>query len=77
MKRSSSKFAQAIGTFLMAIALSNTTINAQPAQPQSAAEYLESGINLSEQNEFVDAIKAYSQAIELDPNNALTYYNRD
>ncbi|MDJ0589713.1 MAG: tetratricopeptide repeat protein [Pleurocapsa sp. MO_226.B13] len=76
MKRSSSKFAQVIGTLLVAIALETSAINAQPAQPQSAAEYLESGINLSEQNKFVDAIKAYSQAIELNPDNALIYYNR-
>ena len=76
MNRLSSKFTKVIGTFFVAIALGNSAFNPQLAIAQSAAEYLESGINLSEQNEFVDAIEAYSQAIELDPDNALTYYNR-
>ena len=76
MKRLSSQFTKAIGTFFIAIALGNSAFNPQLAIAQSAAEYVESGINLSEQNEFVDAIEAYSQSIELDPDNALTYYNR-
>ena len=70
-----SKFSLIIGAFLISIALDTSVINAQP-QPQSAEEYLEQGINLSEQNEFVDAIVAYTKAIELDPDNAIVYYNR-
>ena len=76
MKSSSSKFTQIIGAFLITIALETTGINAQPVQPKSAEAYLERGINLSEQNEFIDAIEAYTQALELDPDNALAYYNR-
>ena len=76
MKSSSPKFTQIIGAFLITIALETTPINAQPAQPQTAQEYFERGINLSEQNEFVAAIEAYTQAIDLDPDNALAYYNR-
>ena len=70
-----SKFSLIIGAFLMVIALDNPLINAQ-AQTQSAEEYLEQGINLSEQNEFVDAIAAYTKAIKVDPNNPIIYYNR-
>ena len=70
------KFTQIIAALLMTIALETTAINAQPLQPNSSAEYIELGINLSERNEFFDAIKAYTQAINLDPNNALAYYNR-
>ena len=75
MSKSPSKFSLIIGALLMAIALETASLNAQP-QPQSATEYLEQGINLSEKNEFVDAIAAYTQAIELDPDNAIIYYNR-
>ena len=70
------KLAQIIGAFLITIALETISLNAQPVQSQSAEEYLERGLNLSEQNEFVEAIEAYSQAIDLDPDNALAYYNR-
>ena len=75
MSKSSAKFSLIVGAFLIAIALEPASINAQP-QSQSAEEYLEQGMNLSEQNEFVDAIAAYTQAIELDPDNAIVYYNR-
>ncbi|MDJ0691941.1 MAG: tetratricopeptide repeat protein [Xenococcaceae cyanobacterium MO_188.B32] len=70
------KLTQIIGAFLITIALETIPLNAQPVQSQSAEEYLERGLNLSEQNEFVEAVEAYSQAIDLDPDNALAYYNR-
>ena len=76
MKSSPSKFSKIISAFLLAIALETTAINAQPEQPKSAQEHLERGINLSEQNEFFTAIEAYTQAIDLEPDNALAYYNR-
>lgn len=75
MQKLASKFSLIIGVFLIAIALETASLKAQP-QPQSAAEYLEQGLNLSEQNEFVEAIAAYSQALKLDPDNAIIYYNR-
>ena len=76
MKNLSGKITQIMGAFLIISSLGTISINAQPIQPKSAEEYLERGINLSEQDEFADAIEAYTQAIALDQNNALAYYNR-
>ncbi|MGK7896378.1 MAG: tetratricopeptide repeat protein [Xenococcus sp. (in: cyanobacteria)] len=70
------KFTKIIGAFLIAIALSTTPLNAQPIEASTSEEYLDRGINLSEQDEFTAAITAYTQAIKLDPDNALAYYNR-
>ena len=70
------KFTKVIGAFLIAIALSNNPINAQPKELETTAEYLDRGISLSEQDEFGAAIEAYTQAIKVDPANALAYYNR-
>ena len=76
MKHLPVKLIQIFGAFLITIALPTTSLKAQPVKPNSAESYLEQGINLSEQNEFVNAIEAYTQAIKLNPNNALAYYNR-
>ncbi len=76
MKSLSLKLTPIIGAFLITIALETIPLNAQPVQSQSAKEYLERGLNLSEQNEFVEAIEAYTQAINLNPDNAIAYYNR-
>ena len=70
------KITKVIGALLIAIALSSSPINAQPREPKTTEEYLNRGISLSEQDEFVAAIEAYTQAIKLDPANALAYYNR-
>ena len=76
MKSLSGKIIQIIGALSIAIALESIPVNAQSVEPNSAETYLERGLNLSEQNEFVDAIAEYSQAIAIEPNNALAYYNR-
>ncbi|ELS04003.1 ABC-type branched-chain amino acid transport system, periplasmic component [Xenococcus sp. PCC 7305] len=65
----------------MAIAVSTTPLNAQQTELkttelETTEEYLDRGISLSEQDEFEEAIAAYTQAIQLDPTNALAYYNR-
>ena len=70
------KLTKIVGILLIAIALSTTSLNAQPPKASTSEEYLDRGINLSEQDEFEAAIAAYTQAIKLDPNNALAYYNR-
>ncbi len=70
------KITKVIGALLIAIALSTSPINAQPREPKTTEEYLDRGISLSEQDEFVAAIEAYTQAIKIDPANALAYYNR-
>ena len=76
MKSLSFKFTKIIGAFLITIALPTISLNAQLVKPNSTESYLELGLNLSEQDEFVDAIEAYTKAISLDSNNALAYYNR-
>ena len=60
----------------MMIALSTTPINAQSVEPSTTEEYLDLGIDLSEQDDFIAAIEAYTQAIKLNTDNALAYYNR-
>ena len=76
MRYQTLKFTKVIGALVIAIALSTTAVNAQPIKPHTTEEYLDRGINLSEQDEFEAAIAAYTQAIKLEPNNALAYYNR-
>ncbi len=76
MKHFSVKLIQILGTLSITFVLQAIPLNAQSVKPNSGESYLEQGINLSEQNEFVDAIEAYTQAIKLNPNNALAYYNR-
>lgn len=70
------KITKVIGALLVMITLSTTPINAQSIEPSTTKEYLDLGINRSEQDDFIAAIEAYTQAIKLDANNALAYYNR-
>ena len=76
MKHLFVKIIQIVGALSITIALEAIPASAQSVKPNSGESYLEQGINLSEQNEFVSAIEAYTQAIKLSPNNALAYYNR-
>ncbi|WP_416667170.1 tetratricopeptide repeat protein [Egbenema bharatensis] len=46
------------------------------ASPLSVAALIEQGDQFSQAEQWAEAIDAYTQAIELDPNNADTYYNR-
>ena len=51
-------------------------VYAKNHQPNPAQDYLQQGINHSEQGEYFKAIEDYSEAIALESRNALTYYNR-
>lgn len=76
MKHLFVKVIQIVGALSITIALEAIPASAQSVKPNSGESYLEQGINLSEQNQFINAIEAYTQAIKLSPNNALAYYNR-
>ena len=52
------------------------TVYAESTLLNSAQEYVERGILHSEQNDFLEAIEDYNQAIALEPDNALAHYNR-
>ena len=62
------------------VAVDNSPSTDQPAQrlnnPQSASDFVAKGAVVSEQGNNSQAIEAYSQAIDREPNHAEAYYQR-
>ncbi len=50
-----------------------TTLRTEMEQTRASAEFLRQGINLYHQRRYAEAIAAYTQAIALDPKNAILF----
>lgn len=60
---------------------SNNIQSTLPSTPsvtpvKTARQYLEDGLALSEQNNYLQAIDSFTKAIELDPNSKMAFFNR-
>jgi len=51
-------------------------LNALQALQKTSQEWRMEGYTLNNQKRYADALTAYEQAIRLDPNDAITYYNK-
>jgi tetratricopeptide (TPR) repeat protein len=58
---------------LMAVACSGSE---RPSQRSEMMEHFNSGVQLSKEGQWEEAVAEFDKAIELDPSYALAYYNR-
>ncbi len=59
-----------------ALATAAVVFSTQAAHAQSAADYVNAGIEKGKRDDFKGAIADFTRAIEIDPQDALAYYNR-
>src|SRR4030042_3305654 len=61
---------------VLVLSVVGSTIGCTPKEAMTAAEYIERGNVVFDKGKYDEAIREYSKAIELDPDNAVAWNNR-